>query len=115
MPVVGSVPNIYPIPQIYSTYKDANSPNGYNAEQWYRIALYSELKHNKNMYFSGVLTQQMACSQKSNCSQDTKNSSADAFSQLANQLFSDPYGRTTGVGLNYYWRTDIGYFEGDPN
>jgi hypothetical protein len=47
----------YPFPEIYNT-------TGANAEQWYRIALFTHLAHNhRTMIFRGTLAQFTACEQ----------------------------------------------------
>jgi hypothetical protein len=43
-----------PVPEIY-----ANS--GVNAEQWYRLSLYSVRHHGKPIHFAGVMTQKRSC------------------------------------------------------
>ena len=117
--VINAYPVIYPIPEIYSLQSTYN-PDGWNAAQWYRIALYKNLKNGGTMYFYGVLTQRQACFDRasenggvlpSDC-QTANNSSSDAKRLFTTQLASDRYYRTSAFGIN--WATDIGYFTGTP-
>ncbi|MBN1149156.1 MAG: hypothetical protein JXA78_17990, partial [Anaerolineales bacterium] len=73
-----------PIPEIYHNL-------GYNADQWYRIGLYSKLRHGYTMEFQGSLTQSFACKQKG-CPSDIDNTPNLGYSQLYNGLY-DPYNR----------------------
>lgn len=119
IPDVGYYPNIFPIPQIYTEPETAH-PNGRNAEQWYRIGLYSYLKHNIGMFFQGVITQQSACDYNRQFNNGelppecvgaylSKN---EAFQLFTDQLNSDPYGRTYSGLLQ--WKTDFGFYIGVP-
>lgn len=117
LPEINVYPDIFPIPQIYSIPTTQN-PNGRNSEQWYKIGLFTKLKYQDFLYFSGVLTQETACNQNSvngilpgDCI-GANNSSKDAFTHFKTQLQSDKYGRTTAILLE--WATDIGYFDGIP-
>lgn len=118
-PVISIYPNIFPIPQIY-TQPEYSHPNGRNAEQWYRIGLYSYLKYSSTMGFQGVITQQKACDyfRKDHNGELPPEcvgaylSKAEALQLFKNELNSDPYNRTSSLLANR--KTDIGYYFGNP-
>lgn len=123
-PVLNSYPDVYPIPQIYaqpSTVVWPTAVNGVHARQWYKIALYTYLKHNSiKIHYSGVISQQAACEYNrdhgdSSCFTTVPplyNSKDEALGYLINELLTDPFGRMTTQGLS--WKTDVGYYEGQP-
>ena len=85
----------YVIPEIYNT-------AGVNAEQWYRISLYSALYKGSKIYFPGTLTQYQACQQMGSCSgQD--NTPSQGWAQLFNSVGADSRTALT----NIRWSTDI--------
>lgn len=120
-PYINAFPDIYPIPQIYGEPYDTPTDsysNGFHARQWYKIALYTYLKHiGIKMYFSGVITQQAACDSKKTegntyCfDQHLYNSRDNALQYLRNELLTDPYGR---MNTDVAWKTDVGYYLGQP-
>ena len=121
LPSINSYPDIYPIPQIYAQPSPSWPDNGIHARQWYKIALYTYLKHNKiTIHFNGVITQQAACDYNKNhgstwCFDAVPpqyNARVDALRYLQNELLTDPYGRMTIQDLN--WSTDVGFYEGQP-
>jgi hypothetical protein len=96
----------FPFPEIYS-HDEAN------AQQWYRIALYSFLKHNRIMWFYGTLGEYEACKQlgfPDTCNQ-IDNSADEAHRQLLAWLSSDPYDR---VREPLQWSSDIMWYTGIP-
>ena len=87
-----------PLPEIYTN-------SGSQAQQWYRLSLYSYLRHGRRMIIAGVLSQRRACNQSLNdpCT-GMNNSPSAAWKQLAGLLNRD---RRTAQAIR--WATDIGY------
>lgn len=85
----------YVIPEIYNT-------AGVNAEQWYRISLYSAIYQSGRIYFPGTLTQYQACQQMGGCS-GVDNPPSQGWTQLFNAVGSDSRTSLT----NIRWSTDI--------
>ena len=90
----GATP-FYVIPEIYNT-------GGVNAEQWYRISLYSALYQGGKIMFPGTLTQYQACQQMGGCS-GIDNSPSQGWIQLFNSVAADTRTSLT----NIRWSTDI--------
>lgn len=90
----GATP-FYVIPEIYNTV-------GANAEQWYRISLYSALYKGGKISFPGTLTQYQACQQMGGCS-GVDNTPPQGWTQLFNSVGSDS--RTVLSSIR--WSTDI--------
>jgi hypothetical protein len=90
----GATP-FYVIPEIYNT-------GGVNAEQWYRISLYSALYQGGRISFPGTLTQYQACQQMGGCS-GIDNSPSQGWTQLFNSVGADSRTSLT----NIRWSTDI--------
>jgi hypothetical protein len=90
----GAIP-FYVIPEIYNT---ATA----NAEQWYRISLYSALYKGGKILFPGTLTQYQACQQMGGCA-GIDNSPSQGWTQLFNSTYADPRTSLT----NIRWATDI--------
>ncbi|MEW5873112.1 MAG: hypothetical protein AB1894_27885 [Chloroflexota bacterium] len=97
--------DMWPLPEIYNTV-------GANADQWYRIGLYSKLKYNNTMHFYGSLTQFYACEQQrdpitkqlpADCI-GTNNYPSVGYAQLLDRLQSDPYNR---IAYPMIFMTDI--------
>jgi len=100
----------WPYPEIYNTI-------GANADQWYRIGLYSKLSHGTRMTFRGAMTQLAACQQLREefpgipqCV-GIDNDPATGFNQLYNRINSDKYQRITN---RMVWSTDIKKYKGTP-
>jgi hypothetical protein len=99
-----------PLPEVYD--KD-----GVNAQQWFRIGLYSKLGLNKIMRFDGSLTQHYACRQKEKelghfppeCV-DTNSNPHHGYAHLYSALLQDHYGR---IYFPMDFKTDIIWFKGD--
>ena len=102
----------YPFPEVYNTQEA-------NAQQWYRIALYTNLVYSDVMEFRGSLAQFTACEQRRDPVSGqlppdcigTNNTPEEAHSQLLEWLSSDPYDR---VREPLQWKTDIMWYEGVP-
>lgn len=98
----------WPYPEIYNTL-------GANADQWYRIGLYSKLSHNSMMYFRGSMTQLAVCLQLRE--EDpynpycigTDNDPTTGFIQLYTRIESDPYNR---IYNSMHWATDMKRYYG---
>ena len=92
------LPAAWPLPLIYAK-------SGINADQWYRMSLYSVTNHGTRMVFRGTGTQWQACQQKSPslcASNGTDNTPALGWGQLAHWLNTDPNTSWTPA-----WSTDI--------
>jgi hypothetical protein len=87
----------WPLPQIYTS-------NGSMARQWYRLSLYSFLRHGWRMTIAGVLSQRIACRQSSDPCHGMNNSPAKAWGQLNRLLNRD---RRTAQGLP--WSSDFSW------
>ncbi len=86
----------YPLPEIYLA-------SGANADQWYRMGVYSYTNHGNAMNFQGSFTQWQACQDAGpGACPYTGNTPATGWTQLFNALGSDP---RTSQPLN--WSTDI--------
>jgi len=87
-----------PRPEIYTN-------SGSQAAQWYRLSLYSYLRHGRAMTIAGVLSQRRACNQSRDdpCT-GMSNTPSAAWNQLAGLLNHD---RRTAQEIR--WATDIGY------
>jgi len=90
----GATP-FYVIPEIYNT-------SGANAQQWYRISLYSALYKSGKISFSGTLTQNQACQQMDGCA-GIDNTPSQGWMQLFNATYADTRTRLTTIR----WSTDI--------
>lgn len=77
----GAPPSV-PLPQIYDN-------GGIMAEQWQNINKYAVISHGKYMDFSGTLTQYGSC-QQVGCQSELDNTPAQGWTQLYNELNSDP-------------------------
>jgi hypothetical protein len=87
-----------PLPEIYTN-------SGSQARQWYRLSLYSYLRHGRAMVIAGVLSQLRACKQSTTdpCT-GMNNTPSAAWKQLAGLLNRD---RRTAQAVR--WATDVGY------
>jgi hypothetical protein len=90
-------PSSLPFPEIFD-------PQNANANQWYRIGLYTKLSHNTTMWFRGSMTEFAACQQQQPCAGD--NSPSTGFAQLYTRIDNDPHRR---IGNNMTWATDMKY------
>ena len=72
----------WPLPQIYTA-------DGSMARQWYRLSLYSYLRHGWKMTIAGVLSQRIACRQSSDPCRGMNNSPTRAWGQLNRLLNRD--------------------------
>jgi hypothetical protein len=108
--VTWGAPYSWPMPEIYNT-------QGANSNQWYRIASYSRLSHNKQMTFLGEMTQLAACQQLREQEPGvphcvgTDNDPTTGFTQFYNRINSDPYRR---ISNNMKWSTDMKWYYGTP-
>ena len=105
-----------PIPQIYDNYEN-------NAQQWYRLALYSYLTHGGVIAHYGTVAQYGSCQQHKELCDDwggnwcdiadvcfinnLDNTPEAGFLQLKRWINSDPYNR---VKSNMRWATDMEYY-----
>jgi hypothetical protein len=85
-----------PLPEIYRT-------DGANADQWYRMSLYSYTNHNSRMNFVGSLTQWNACQEVGGCA-GTDNSPGDGYLQLYNAINAD-----SRTAWSMPWSTDMSW------
>lgn len=85
----------WPLPEIYAS-------NGINADQWFRLGMYSIRRHHTQMRFAGVMTQRGACAQVHDPCRGINNRPQQAWAQLTNRLNTDP--RTA---QEIAWATDI--------
>lgn len=95
--VAWGAPFARPLPEIYSE-------DGVMAAQWYRLSLYSYLRHGDRMTFAGAVSQSRACGQTTNGCDGLSNEPADAWTQLWTALNRDP---RTAQALP--WSTDFGW------
>ncbi|TMK85994.1 MAG: hypothetical protein E6G44_04995 [Actinobacteria bacterium] len=72
----------WPLPEIYTGDRG-------QAEQWYRLSLYSYLRHGWRMTIAGALSQRTACRQSSDTCRGMNNSPARAWGQLDGLLNRD--------------------------
>lgn len=72
----------FPIPEIYLN-------NGYNAQQWALLSLYSVTAKGYPIEFPGVLTQFQACIQSSGQCEKTDNTPMEGWTQLYTELKKD--------------------------
>lgn len=93
--VSSGAPPANPLPEIYLT-------NGGNADQWYRMSLYSYLSTGYRMPFQGAFTTWQACQERGPCP-GFDNTPAAGWTQLWNATRADP--RTSLSTLP--WSTDI--------
>ncbi len=93
--VAWGAPPAWPLPEIYAS-------NGINAEQWFRLGLFSVRRHHSQMRFAGVMTQRGACAQAHDPCRGINNRPGQAWSQLTSRLNRDP--RTA---QEITWVTDI--------
>jgi len=91
------VQSAWPLPEIYNT-------SGKNADQWYRMSLYSYSDHGLRMSFRGVLTQWDACQGQSCAGID--NTPGAGWGQLYSWLNFDS---RTAQYLS--WSTDISWYD----
>jgi hypothetical protein len=84
-----------PLPEIYAG-------SGVNAEQWYRLSLYSVHEHGERMHFAGAMSQLRSCAVKHDACRGVRNRPEKAWSQLHHALNRDP---RTAQPLR--WATDI--------
>ena len=107
----GAGVEVYPFPEIYTNDRNLN------AQQWYRIGLYSKLKHNGSMTFDAVLTQKTACDQlrdpstgnlPSDCL-DAYNDPDEAIVQMQYWKSVEPYQR---IDFPLNFKSDMKYYEG---
>lgn len=85
-----------PAPLIYTH-------SGSLAEQWYRIALYSQQQYRYPMYFRATVTQWQACQQRT-CN-GTDNRPGEAYWQLMDRLNTNPLTQQT-----IPWTTDFKWY-----
>ncbi len=90
----------WPLPEIYLE-------NGVNAQQWALLSLYSKMYKGYTFEFVGVFTQMQACTQSPGQCTGVNNSPSDGWTQLYNELNSDP--RTADIPP---WSTDIKWWDG---
>jgi hypothetical protein len=88
-------PHAWPLPEIYT-------PNWSNALQWYRIAVYSYLRHGVTMRIAGVMSQRGACRMARDPCHGMNNTPGRAWRQLYRLLNRDPRTRQ-----HIQWATDI--------
>jgi hypothetical protein len=73
----------WPLPQIYNE-------TGANAREWYRISLHGYTAHSgASMYFIGSMAQWQACTDRGYACTGTKNTAAEAWTQLHDALNAD--------------------------
>lgn len=84
-----------PLPEIYAG-------SGINAEQWYRLGLYSVRAHGERMHFAGAMSQLDSCATSDDPCTGVRNSPDKAWAQLHHALNRDP---RTAQPLR--WATDI--------
>jgi len=72
-----------PLPEIYSN-------TGSNAEQWYRLSLYSYKAHGERMDFAGAMSQLQSCWDSHDRCRGIRNPPNRSWSQLWRALNSDP-------------------------
>lgn len=73
----------WPLPQIYT-------PTGSMAQEWYRLSLYSYMRHGWRMTMAGALSQHTACRQSSDSCWGMNNAPMKAWRQLHKLLNGDP-------------------------
>ena len=86
-----------PLPEIYTG-------NGANAKQWFRLSLYSAVRHKSRMVIAGVMSQHRACKQRTDPCWGMNNTAPRAWRQLSKLLNSDH--RTA---QDVRWVTDISW------
>lgn len=89
------VPPAWPWPLIYAT-------SGVNADQWYRMSLYSYTNHGGRMIIKGSGTQWQACQQHPGTCSNLDNKPSMGWGQLAQWLNLD-----TRTAQSLDWSTDI--------
>jgi hypothetical protein len=72
-----------PLPEIYSS-------TGSNAEQWYRLSLYSYKAHGQRMDIAGVMSQLQSCWDQHDRCRGIRNPPNKSWSQLWHALNKDP-------------------------
>jgi len=92
----GAAPAI-PLPEIYTK-------SGSSAKQWYRVSLYSAVRHGASMTIAGVVSQHRACHQTPDPCRGMNNTSPRAWKQLSKYLNSD---RRTAQHIR--WATDMSW------
>ncbi len=92
----GAAPAI-PLPEIYTK-------SGSSAKQWYRVSLYSAVRHGSNMTIAGVVSQHRACHQTPDPCRGMNNTPPRAWKQLSRYLNSD---RRTAQRIR--WATDMSW------
>jgi hypothetical protein len=106
--VTWGAPSSFPFPEIYNT-------NYANANQWYRIGLYSRLSHNTKMRFRGSMTQLAVCQQLRQENPGVPkcvgvdNDPTTGFAQLYTKIDSDPYDRIDNYMI---WASDMKRYYG---
>lgn len=99
------ISRVFPVPQIYAS-------SGVNADQWYRMSLYSISRNNgtgNRIVFAGSMTQEQACIDQNQPSPDcdNKNQGPDTgWRQLNDAIQADPQ---TRLSLPIRWSTDISW------